>query len=56
MLNRWLLASVLGVLLVTAAVLPAAGPRRGERTLPPAAPLPAETAPVEAAFRQAVQL
>jgi hypothetical protein len=56
MMNRGLLTAVLSLLLVTLAVLPAAGPRRGERTPPPAVPLPAETAPVEEAFRQAVQL
>jgi hypothetical protein len=56
MLKRWLRTGVLGLLLVTSAVWPAAGPRRGERTSPPGAPFPAEAAPVEEAFRQAVQL
>lgn len=56
MMNRWLLMGVLSLLLVPLSALPAAGPRREERTLSPAVPLPAETAPVEEAFRQAVQL
>jgi hypothetical protein len=56
MMNRRLLMGVLSLLLVPLSALPAAGPRREERTLSPAVPLPAETAPVEEAFRQAVQL
>jgi hypothetical protein len=56
MLNRWLRTCVLGLLLVSPAVWPAADPRRGERAPPPAAPLSAEAAPVEEAFRQAIQL
>jgi hypothetical protein len=55
-MHRWLLTGVLSLLLVTLAVLPAAGSRREERTLHQAVPLSAETAPVEEAFRQAVQL
>jgi hypothetical protein len=56
MMNRWLLTWVLSLLLVILAIVPAAGSRREERTRAPAVPLPAETAPVEEAFRQAVQL
>jgi hypothetical protein len=56
MMNRWLLMGVLSLLLVPLSALTAAGPRREERTLSPAVPLPAETAPVEEAFRHAVQL
>jgi hypothetical protein len=55
-MNRWLLTWVLSLLLVPLAVWPAAGPGREGRTLPTATPLPAETAPIEEAFRQAVQL
>ena len=55
-MNRWLRTCVLGLLFVTPAVWPAAGPQRGERTLPPAMPLSAEAASVEEAFREAVQL
>lgn len=55
-MNRWPLTGILSLLLVILVVLPAAGARREERTLPPAVPLPAKTAPVEEIFRQAVQL
>jgi hypothetical protein len=56
MMNRWLLMGGLSLLLVLLSAFPAAGPSREERTLSPAVPLPAETAPVEEAFRQDVQL
>jgi hypothetical protein len=56
MMNRWLLTWILSLLLVTPAIVPAAGSHREERTLAPAVPLRAETAPVEEAFCQAVQL
>jgi hypothetical protein len=55
-MNRWRLMWILSLLLVIAAIVFAAGSRREERTLAPAVPLLAETAPVEEAFRQAMQL
>jgi hypothetical protein len=56
MVNRWLLTWGLSLLLVSPAIGPAAGARREDRTRAPGVPLPAETAPVEEAFRQAVRL